>query len=117
MDNSLLGKPRRTLKLPLWNLTTMPSKALETLSWRLLTALAILASADQSRAAPKQVPDLCHAQQFLRFIGKPVTDLEAMHPPEARFVCQECAMTMDIQPSRLTVVYSKSGRITKLSCE
>jgi hypothetical protein len=85
--------------------------------------LAILASAiasvGQVHAAPDPYFDQCHASQFVRFIGKPVADLEELHLPNARFVCHEdCVVTADVQPTRLTVIYlKKTKRITKIRCE
>jgi hypothetical protein len=70
-----------------------------------------------AHGAPKQLPDQCGAKQYERFIGKPVTALQDMSLPEVRFVCSNCAMTMDVRTSRLTVIYSdKTKLITKLSC-
>jgi len=78
-------------------------------------AAGFLAQAD---AAPDRLPDNCGASRFTRFIGKPVTDLESLNPPDTRFVCKEdCVTTADVRASRLTVIYSrKSQRILSLAC-
>lgn len=72
-----------------------------------------------SHAAPKPWLDDCHASQFVRFIGRPVAELEQMDLANARFLCTpNCAGTADVQSSRLTVIYSeKTKRIIKLRCE
>jgi hypothetical protein len=72
----------------------------------------------QAHAAPDRLPDSCGASRFTQFIGKPVTDLENMNPPDTRFVCKEdCVTTADVRASRLTVIYSrKSKRILSLAC-
>lgn len=72
----------------------------------------------QAHAAPDRLPDRCGASRFTQFIGKPVTDLENMNPPDTRFVCKEdCVTTADVRASRLTVIYSrKSKRILSLAC-
>ncbi|MBR0750001.1 hypothetical protein JQ582_39435 [Bradyrhizobium japonicum] len=55
---------------------------------------------------------------FAQFIGKPVTDLENMNPPDTRFVCKEdCVTTAVVRVTRLTVIYSrKTKRILSLAC-
>ena len=66
-------------------------------------------------------PDLtgCGGNNLAAHIGKPVDDLRRQNLANARFVCEKnCAMTMDIRPSRLTVIYSdKTHLIVGMSCE
>ena len=78
-----------------------------------------VASANPAHAAPRSFADDCHASELLRFIGKPVSSLQEMNLPEARFVCDKyCVTTADVRPSRLTVIYSdKTKRIIRLKCE
>lgn len=93
-----------------------------TISQRIYTALiasAVTAGLTaQVHAAPDRLPDRCGASRFTQFVGKPVTDLENVNPPDTRFVCKEdCVTTADVRASRLTVIYSrKTKRILSLAC-
>lgn len=84
-----------------------------------LMAYAALASAGLAHAASRQLADDCHASELSRFIDKPVSSLQEMNLPEARFICDKyCVATADVRPSRLTVVYSrKTNRVIRLKCE
>ncbi len=72
-----------------------------------------------AKSEPKR-PDLtgCGGNNLAAYIGKPVDDLRSQNLSEARFVCEKnCAMTMDVRPSRLTVIYSdKTHLIVRMSC-
>jgi hypothetical protein len=78
----------------------------------LLGAVALLGPA---RAAP----DLssCGAKEFARYIGAPVEALKRVRQGDVRYVCAGCAMTMDYNTGRLTVIYDpKTERIKRLGC-
>ena len=64
-------------------------------------------------------PDLssCGAQEFERYIGAPVEALKRVRQGDVRYVCAGCAMTMDYNTGRLTVIYDpKTERIKRLGC-
>lgn len=84
----------------------------------LIAAATAAACTANVNAAPKPLPDTCGAGQYMKFIGKPVSDMEALQPPDSRFVCREdCVTTADFRASRLTVIYArKTGRILRISC-
>jgi hypothetical protein len=59
----------------------------------------------------------CGAQELKRYIGAPVDALKRVRQGDARYVCAGCAMTMDYNAGRLTVIYDrKTDRIKRLGC-
>lgn len=116
--NEVIPRRDATPLQPLQNGHLMRPSALHRLGAAVTAVFAALGFVDQARAASKQSPDQCHASEFIRFIGKPVADLEEMQLPDARLVCEHCATTADVRASRLTIIYSeKSNRISRLKCE
>ncbi len=80
----------------------------------LLGAFALLEASLASAA-----PDLssCGAKEFERYIGAPVEALKRVRQGDVRYVCAGCAMTMDYNTGRLTVIYDpKTERIKRLGC-
>lgn len=80
----------------------------------LLGAVALLEASLASAA-----PDLssCGAKEFTRYIGAPVEALKRVRQDDVRYVCAGCAMTMDYNTGRLTVIYDpKTERIKRLGC-
>jgi hypothetical protein len=80
----------------------------------LLGALALLEASPASAG-----PDLssCGAKEFARYIGGPVEALKRVRQGDVRYVCAGCAMTMDYNTGRLTVIYDpKTERIKRLGC-
>jgi hypothetical protein len=80
----------------------------------LLGAIALLEASLASAA-----PDLssCGAKEFERYIGAPVEALKRVRQGDVRYVCAGCAMTMDYNAGRLTVIYDpKTERIKRLDC-
>ncbi len=64
-------------------------------------------------------PDLssCGAKELDRYIGAPVETLKRVRQGDVRYVCAGCAMTMDYNTGRLTVIYDpKTERIKTLGC-
>lgn len=95
---------------------TVPSRLFRLL---LFIALSTSGLVDLAHAVSSLLPDNCHASELTRFIGRPVSRLQEMELPEARFIRDRyCVATADIRPSRLTVIYSrKTNRILRLRCE
>ena len=92
----------------------MRSHAPRGLGAALLAGLALVRVNDASAA-----PDLasCGAQGLRGYIGAPVEDMQRVRAGDARYVCAGCAMTMEFNSGRLTVVYDrKTGRVTRLGC-
>lgn len=86
-----------------------------------VVALVMAASSlNTSAGAPRKQPDLsnCGGNDLAAYVGKPVADLKRLQPKYARFLCKEnCVGTADVQPARLTVIYSeKTGRVLRMSC-
>ena len=80
----------------------------------LLGALMLFGATPTSAA-----PDLssCGAKEFARYIGAPVEALKRVRQGDVRYVCAGCAMTMDYNTGRLTVIYDpKTERIKRLGC-
>jgi len=80
----------------------------------LLGALALLEASPASAG-----PDLssCGAKELERYIGAPIEALKRVRQEDARYVCAGCAMTMDYNTGRLTVIYDpKTERIKRLGC-
>jgi hypothetical protein len=78
----------------------------------LLGAVALLGPASAA-------PDLssCGAKEFARYIGARVEALKRVRRGDVRYVCAGCAMTMDYNAGRLTVIYDpKTERIKRLDC-
>lgn len=70
--------------------------------------------------SPSKQPDLtsCGGNDLAAYIGKSVDALRQRSPADARFVCErDCAMIMDVRPSRLTVIYSKrTNTVVRMFC-
>jgi membrane-bound inhibitor of C-type lysozyme len=80
-----------------------------------LVGAATLFGASPASAAP----DLssCGAEEFTRYIGAPVEALKRVRQDDVRYACAGCAMTMEYNTGRLTVVYDrKTDRIMRLGC-
>ena len=78
----------------------------------LLGAVALLGPASAA-------PDLssCGAKEFARYIDAPVEALKRVRQGDVRYVRAGCAMTMDYNTGRLTVIYDlKTERIKRLDC-
>ncbi len=59
----------------------------------------------------------CGAKELERYIGAPVETLKRVRQGDVRYVCAGCAMTMDYNTGRLTVIYDpKTERIKTLGC-
>ena len=84
-----------------------------------LAVLALAATAFVTTSAAGLGQDLstCGGETMRRFIGKPVKEMQRSRKEKVRYVCEGCAMTMDFNPERLTVVYSdKTGLVNKMGC-
>lgn len=79
-------------------------------------ALAMLGAAPASAAGPAADP--CGAAAAQRFVGRPVEEARAaLTPgPDTRIACEECPVTFDFRPNRLTVRFARDGRVTSASC-
>ena len=86
----------------------------------LLLACCIVYAKHADARSQARLPDLaeCGGNDLAMYIGKPVDALRQRNPADARFVCEkDCAMTMDVRPSRLTVIYSKrTNLVVRMSC-
>jgi len=59
----------------------------------------------------------CHAEALTRYIGARVEALKRVRQDDVRYACAGCAMTMEYNTGRLTVVYDrKTDRIMRLGC-
>ena len=85
--------------------------------WLLIGALALCGCV--GTPAPEAAPAAwqCNAEDAQSLVGSHRGAV--MFPADAnvRFVCNECAMTQDYRPDRLTVFYDEaSGTITRVQC-
>jgi hypothetical protein len=62
--------------------------------------------------------DSCGADPLQYLIGKPRTDIPVpVNPNLRRVVCSSCAMTMDFNAARQTIVYdSQTGLVRSVKC-
>jgi hypothetical protein len=73
------------------------------------------AVAPRTPAAPH---DSCGADALQYLVGKPRTDIPVpVNPGRRRVVCSTCAMTMDYQATRQTIIYdSKTDLVSSVKC-
>jgi hypothetical protein len=72
-------------------------------------------------AAPRPPPaskDSCGADALQYLVGKPRTDIPVpVNPGRRRVVCSTCAMTMDYQSTRQTIIFdSKTDLVSSVKC-
>ena len=71
--------------------------------------------------APRPPPaskDSCGADALRYLVGKPRTDIPVpVNPGRRRVVCSTCAMTMDYQSTRQTIIFdSKTDLVSSVKC-
>ena len=79
------------------------------------------APAPPATVAPPQAlgsRDTCRADPLQYLIGHPHTDIPVpVNPNLRRVICSSCAMTMDFNPARQTIVYdSHTGLVQSVKC-
>lgn len=81
-------------------------------------ARAGMAAAALLAAAPAGAADQCGAEAAQRLVGRPVEEARAaLEPgPDLRIACEQCPVTFDFRPNRLTLRYGEDGRVTSASC-
>jgi hypothetical protein len=67
---------------------------------------------------PAPPSDSCGADALQYLVGKPRTEIPVpVNPGRRRVVCSTCAMTMDYQSTRQTIIYdSKTDLVSSVKC-
>ena len=67
---------------------------------------------------PAAPTDSCGADALRYLVGKPRTDIPVpVNPGRRRVVCSTCAMTMDDQSTRQTIIFdSKTDLVSSVKC-
>lgn len=71
----------------------------------------------EAQSLPAGGAETCDTEAYQYLVGLKEADIEKTRLPGTfRIVCHDCAMTMDINPHRLTVKLGPDGKVASASC-
>jgi hypothetical protein len=61
---------------------------------------------------------VCKVEKYRALVGKQAVDIDRSTLPKSfRIVCQDCALTTDNRPDRLTILLNRANQVESVRCQ